>query len=64
MTLKFWKSAKRVDALRARMDETNNDLDRHRIHAHGLIDAKLEDGEITWKEAEHKKREWDRRHGY
>lgn len=64
MSLAFWRSKKRVDDLRRKMDTATNDFDQHRIHAHGLIDAKLEDGEITWEEAIERKNNWDERHGY
>ena len=64
MSLNFWGSRKRINALLERMDKATNDSDRHRIHAHGLIDSKLEDEEIDWKEAQKRKDDWDRRHGY
>lgn len=54
----------RIESLRKKMSHAANEDDRHRIHAFGMIDARLEDGEITWKEAQELKRNWDRRHGY
>ena len=62
--MKFWQSRKRVEALRQEMDRAENDIDRHRIHAHGLIDAWLEDGDITPEQAIQKKKDWDNRHRY
>lgn len=64
MGRKFWKDADRVHALGRKVRRAANDMDAHRIHAHGLIDSMLEDGEITWQKAKSMKREWDKRHGY
>lgn len=36
----------------------------HRRHAYGIVDQRLEAGEITPEKASELKRNWDKRHGY
>ena len=60
----FWHSKEQIETFRARVSQARNDVERHRIAAHCLIDVMLENKKITWQECEQMKREWDEQHGY
>jgi len=59
--LRFWQSPERIDKL-AEQVRNAGEADEHRTHAFGVIDAKLEDEDITPKEAERLKDNWIKRH--
>ena len=60
----FLNSQSWCDGVHADMDTATNDHDRHRIHAHAQIDARMQSGIISGEDAEIKRDEWDYRHGY
>lgn len=62
MSIKFFLDKVRVAALREKMAQFTDDLMRHRVYTHSLIDAKVEDGELTQQEAHERKQSWDERH--